>query len=230
MNGQCYERLSYTDTSTLLNRWDSGDERPVILRLSEWERQMNVLYYSGMGTLLRAAIFRGSPTVFQRGGIQRKKNIQRRKKNQIFYFIFLSFSKIFISERIWFLEALAVNQLFALPCSKSSVACVCCMRCVTVRIANLFRYHSRHTRWNMSSVAKMVICGDIFEEIGMQNKWKWEWLSKVVKVGETDEHIGTHFRKTVCGTARCLVCSKDVAYGNRCIENEKKRKKKNLMM
>ena len=77
----------------------------------------------------------------------------------------------------------------------------------------------------MSSVAKMVICGDIFEEFGMQNKWKWEWLSKVVKVGETDERIGTHFRKTVLGTARCLVCSKDVAYGNRCIENEKKKKK-----
>ena len=45
----------------------------------------------------------------------------------------------------------------------------------------------------MSSVAKVVNRGDIFEEIGIQNKWKWEWLSKVVKVGETDERIGTHF-------------------------------------
>ena len=61
----------------------------------------------------------------------------------------------------------------------------------------------------MSSVAKVVNRGDVFEEIGIQNKWKWEWLSKVVKVGETDEHIGTHFRKIdVRGTARCLVCSK----------------------
>ena len=78
----------------------------------------------------------------------------------------------------------------------------------------------------MSLVAKVVIRGDIFEEIGIKNKWKWEWLSKVVKVGETDEHIGTHFHKIVRGTARCLVCSKDVAYGNRSIKNLNLKKKK----
>ena len=51
----------------------------------------------------------------------------------------------------------------------------------------------------------------------------------VVKFGETDERIGIHFRKIdVRGTASCLVCSKDVAYDNRDIENKKK--KKNLMM
>ena len=44
----------------------------------------------------------------------------------------------------------------------------------------------------MSSVAKVVNRGDIFEKIGIQNKWKWEWLPGVVKVGETDEHIGQH--------------------------------------
>ena len=58
----------------------------------------------------------------------------------------------------------------------------------------------------MSSVAKVVNHGDVFEETGIQNKWKWEWLSKVVKVGETDECIGTHFRKIdVRGTARLSV-------------------------
>ena len=50
-----------------------------------------------------------------------------------------------------------------------------------------------------------------------------------MKVGETDERIGTHFRKiNVHGAARCLVCSKDVAYGNRGIENKKKKKKEGI--
>ena len=43
-----------------------------------------------------------------------------------------------------------------------------------------------------------------------------------MKVGEIDEYIGTHFRKIVRGTARYLVCSKDVAYDNRGIENKNK--------
>ena len=81
----------------------------------------------------------------------------------------------------------------------------------------------------MSSVTKVVNRGDVFEELGIQNRWKWEWLSKVVEVGETDEHIGTRFHKIVHGAARCLVCSKDVAYGYRGIE-KKKEKKDNLMM
>ena len=80
----------------------------------------------------------------------------------------------------------------------------------------------------MSSMAKIVNRGDVFEEIVLQNKWKWEWLSKVVKVGETDERIGTHFRKIVHGTARYLICSRDVAYGNR--SSRIKTRKKNLMM
>ena len=71
----------------------------------------------------------------------------------------------------------------------------------------------------MSSVAKVVNHRDVFE--GIRNKWKWEWLSKVVKVGETDERTGTHFCKIMRGTARC--CSKDVAYGIK-----KKRERKEL--
>ena len=75
----------------------------------------------------------------------------------------------------------------------------------------------------------MVNRGDVFEEIGMQNKWKWECLSKVVKAGETVGRIGTPFCKfDARGIARCFVCSKDVAYGNRGIEN-KNGKKRNLM-
>ena len=41
---------------------------------------------------------------------------------------------------------------FSLPCSKLSVARVCCTRCVTVHIVNLFRYHSRHIRCGMHCV------------------------------------------------------------------------------
>ena len=142
---------------------------------------------SDMGTLHGSAIFRGSPTISERektfwgggggggGGF------------------FCSPSKMFISKAIWILEALAVNQLFALPCSKLIVARVCCRSCVTVCIANFFRYHSRHMQWNMSSVAKVVNRVDVFEDIGIQNKW--EWFSKLVKVGETDQRIGTHFHK-----------------------------------
>ena len=70
----------------------------------------------------------------------------------IFFWIFFPL-KIFISEPIWILEALAVNQLFALPCSKWSVAHICCTHCVTVRITNLFCYHSEHMQWTVSSVA-----------------------------------------------------------------------------
>ena len=59
----------------------------------------------------------------------------------------------------------------------------------------------------MSSVAKVVNCGDVSEEIRIQNKWNG--FPKVVKVGDQRAHWNSLMQ-----TARCLVCSKDVAYGN----------------
>jgi len=36
----------------------------------------------------------------------------------------------------------------------------------------------------MFSVAVVVNHGDVFDDNWMQNKWKWEWVSEVVKLGE----------------------------------------------
>ena len=141
------------------------------------------------------------------------KKFRGEKNIHNFFFFSVKVKIIYIrllSEPIQILEVLAVNQLFSLPCSKLSVAHVLCTRCITMCIANLFRYHSRHTRWSISSVAKVVSHGDVFEEIGIQNKWKWEWLSKVVKVGETKEHISQNCAwnwncKMPCLFQRCCI-------------------------
>ena len=73
----------------------------------------------------------------------------------------------------------------------------------------------------------MVNRGDVFEEIGIQNKWKWEWLSKIVKVGETDKRIGKlTFAKSMCveqQDALSVPKMLHTAIGNRGIENIKKK-------
>ena len=66
------------------------------------------------------------------------------------------------------------------------------------------------------TMSRIVNRGEFFDDSNVPNKWKWEWLSKSVQVGEQEQRIGQHMRKIdVAGTARCLVCTKEVAYGKR---------------
>ena len=61
-------------------------------------------------------------------------------------------------------------------------------------------------------MSKIVNRGELFNDSSVPNKWKWEWLSKSVQVGEQEQCIGEHMRKIdVAGTARSLVCTKKLA-------------------
>ena len=71
----------------------------------------------------------------------------------------------------------------------------------------------------MSCLSRTVnrVSGEAVEDGDIPNKWKWEWVSREVKVGESKQRIGDHFRKVDSEgrMARCITCNKELSYAKR---------------
>ena len=72
----------------------------------------------------------------------------------------------------------------------------------------------------MSSVVRIINRGEEFDDSACTNKWRWEWISATTELHIFDENreerLGARFRNlNTNGTARCIVCDKDVFYRKR---------------
>jgi hypothetical protein len=61
--------------------------------------------------------------------------------------------------------------------------------------ADAILFFELHCVVSMSSVAKIINRNESFDDDDVPNKWKWEWLSKTVTIGDVKERVGEHFRK-----------------------------------